>query len=147
MDVQCEPTGREVDETLESIKALVVSGACDGLADDIRNKYISPVSILRVVAIEALCLLVLSFLDPAQLIGGDQKGGSNAEMVLDDEYHQVSDAIAVSSTWAAGCKAAAAAAPMLRFLLMPREERSNFVIFFLQVSRIPQLETKAAAAI
>lgn len=43
MDVRCEPTCRELDEMLESIKTLVASGACDRPVDDIRHRYISPV--------------------------------------------------------------------------------------------------------
>ena len=44
VDVRCESTCRELDEMLESIKTLVASGACDRPVDDIRHRYISPVT-------------------------------------------------------------------------------------------------------
>ncbi len=91
VDVQREPTGHEVDEMLESIKALVVSGTCDELADDIRNKYLSPVSFVCIPSWTYIIIhsIFLSFYIVVQL-GGEQKDANNTEIVLDGEYQQVS---------------------------------------------------------
>jgi len=74
---------------LESIKALVVSGTCDELADDIRNKYLSPVSFVCILSYTYNTFNFLSFYIVAQL-GGEQKDANNTEIVLDGEYQQVS---------------------------------------------------------
>lgn len=78
-----------MDEMLESIKALVVSGTCDELADDIRNKYLSPVSFVCILSYTYKAFNFLSFYIVVQL-GGEQKDANNTEIVLDGEYQQVS---------------------------------------------------------
>lgn len=107
VDVRCESTCRELDEMLESIKTLVASGACDRPVDDIRHRYISPVSPpspIESVRSDGnfsidffLSFFPLSSMSSVRQLLGGIKGADSAEIVLDAEYHQVSNCSSFSA--------------------------------------------------